>query len=124
MAAAFTLNEASLDRDSVTKAQFETIVRKLLQEISYKPLVMHQDVDMESFVLEQLLDVARDQHLDLQKLPQIAKLSVQTVHLIYPWHKKELLKLIAIYTGYFYVIEITSRSSCPNCEHFVGIFWL
>ncbi|TGO25970.1 hypothetical protein BPAE_0068g00040 [Botrytis paeoniae] len=118
MAATSTFNEALLDQDSVTKAQFETIARKLLQDISYKPLTMSQDVALESFVLEQLLDVARDQHLDLQKIPQIAKLSVQTVHLIYPWHEKELQKLIAIYLAYFYIIDDYVENLLPSLRAF------
>ncbi|TGO49986.1 hypothetical protein BOTNAR_0410g00120 [Botryotinia narcissicola] len=114
MTATFSLNEASLDRGTVTKAQFEIIVRKLLQKISYKPLVMLQDVELESFILEHLLVLARDQHLDLQKNSQIAKVTVKTVHLIYPWHEKALQKLITIYT----VIDDCIQDLLPNLRAF------
>lgn len=118
MAPTSTLNEASLDPDSVTKAQFETIARKLLQDISYKPLTTPQDIDLESFVLEQLLKVARIQHLDLKKIPQIAKLSVQAVSLLYPWHEKTLQNLIAIFTGYFFIIDDCVQDLLPNLRAF------
>ncbi|KAF7899659.1 hypothetical protein EAF00_003995 [Botryotinia globosa] len=118
MTATFSLDEASLDRDTVTKDQFEIIVRKLLQKISYKPLVMLQDVELESFILEHLLVLSRDQHLDLQKMPQIAKVAVETVHLLYPWHEKALQKLITIYTGYFYVIDDCVQDLLPNLRAF------
>ncbi|TGO10639.1 hypothetical protein BTUL_0129g00210 [Botrytis tulipae] len=118
MAAISTLNEALLDRDSVSKAQFETIARKLLQDISYKPLIIHQDVDLESNVLEQLMEVARVQHLDLKKIPQIAKFSVQAVPLLYPWHEKTLQKLITMYIAYFYVIDDCIQNLLPNLRSF------
>ncbi|KAI9649344.1 hypothetical protein NHQ30_001916 [Ciborinia camelliae] len=118
MAATSTLNESSLDRDSVTKTQFETVIRKLLQDISYKPRLLSRDLILEKFVLEYFLELGRLQHLDLQKITQISKLTVDATLLLYMWHDKEPQKIIALYLGYFYIIDDYAHDLLPNLRAF------
>lgn len=112
---------AAVDRfghQPVTRGQFELVVRRLLQNISFQPPQLVEDPSLELFTSQHLLEAGVACGLDQDGATKLAKIAAVSTLLVFPLHDKEVQKVLSLFNGYFFLIDDFGHGFLDELKNF------
>lgn len=110
--------DTGVDAGSITTEHYKQCLTKFLDGVGFECPSCRPDSAMEQEIAQNCHTLAEAQGLETKHMVKIAKLAVAGSFWLYPHHPRELQRLIAFYSAYFFVVDDMGQNFVEDVRRF------